>query len=1032
MTGEVDAELSAGVYELVRTRGLDEQLAAIPLRPEFRDIGADEVPHIVGQYVGQAVTRALANTKVSDRLAFANLVMATLALGDGVDAESDQISDLMQLVSLVSDGESAPPHPQTPLSDVALLTNADGEPALASEISSELASADHVDLLCAFVRFTGIRVLDAGLRARQERGVPLRVITTTYVGATERRALDVLVREYGAQVKVRYDEARTRLHAKAWLFRRSSGFDTGYVGSSNLSRSAMLEGLEWNVRISGVSTPNLVRKFEATFDTYWNDPAFIDYNPDTDAERLDEALARGRGDSVGPRETVLSGLEIQPRPFQLRILEALRVEREIHDRHRNLIVAATGTGKTVVAAIDYRNLCGESDERPALLFVAHRKEILEQALRVYREALNDGSFGEIFVDGQRPTRWRHVFASIQSLRTAMPDWPADKFEVIVVDEFHHAEATTYRALLDHLQPTELLGLTATPERADGVNVMDRFGGRAAFELRLWDALREGLLCPFHYFGISDNTDLRHVRWRHGGYDLNELGSLYTGDDARVRLVIAALQKRVADPQRMRALGYCVSVEHAEFMARAFTSRGIASRALSGSTPRAARSEAYAALRDGTVQCLFAVDLFNEGLDIPDVDTLLMLRPTESATVFLQQLGRGLRLTRRKPVLTVLDFIGQPHDGFRFDLRFRALTGSGRTALVKQAEVGFPYLPSGCSIVLDRVAEETVLTNLKRSLRMTGKQLIADVRSHGKAELGEFLAESGHELSAVYPKYTWTELTRSAHLSEFPEGPDEATLLGRVKAFTHVDDRERAETYRTIASVVGPSYDELSPREQTYARMFVFTLFPRLDGITSYGDALEKLRASPAVCAEIEQIISVSFGLAQHVPEPLRAMELRGLPLYSHARYRREEILAGIGWASLKRKAYGHAAGVVWAQETEIDALFVTIHKDEGKFSPTTMYRDFPMSRDLFHWESQNTTSPTTGTGRRYLNHRDMGSNVLLFTRDHNSDELGSAPYVLLGDVDYVDHRGERPIAITWKLRRPMPEAVFQAGAVVGE
>ncbi|WP_182358938.1 DUF3427 domain-containing protein [Tomitella gaofuii] len=1032
MTGDLDAELAAGVYETIRTRGLDERLASIPLRAEFRDVGAAEVPHVVGEYIGRAVTRALANTKPADRKAFANLVVSTLSLSEGAEAETAQISELAQLVSLAPQGMDAHPHPQTPLSDVALLTNAEGEPALANEISSELASADRVDLLCAFVRFTGIRVLDPGLRARQERGVPLRVITTTYVGATERRALDVLVREYGAQVKVRYEDARTRLHAKAWLFRRDSGFDTGYVGSSNLSRSAMLDGLEWNVRISGVSTPNLVRKFEATFDTYWNDPAFITYDPDTDAERLDEALARGRGESGGPRSVVLSGLELRPRPFQLRILEALRAEREVHDRHRNLIVAATGTGKTVVAAIDYRDMCGAQAKRPSLLFVAHRKEILEQALRVYREALNDGSFGELLVDGLQPTRWRHVFASIQSLRAVLPGWPVEKFDVVVVDEFHHAEAATYRALLDHLQPVELLGLTATPERADGVNVMDRFGGRAAFELRLWDALREGLLCPFHYFGVADNTDLRHVRWRRGGYDLSELGDLYTGDDARVRLVIAALQKRVTDPQRMSALGFCVSVEHAEFMAKAFTSRGIAAQALSGSTPRAARAEALADLRDGRVQCLFAVDLFNEGLDLPDVDTLLMLRPTESATVFLQQLGRGLRLTPRKPVLTVLDFIGQPHDGFRFDGKFRALTGSGRTALVKQAEEGFPFLPSGCSIVLDRVAQETVLTNLKQSLRLTSKQLIADVRSHGTAQLGEFLAESGHELPAVYPKYTWTDLTRGANLNEIPTGPGEKALLARIKAFTHVDDRERADAYRAIASVSGPRYNELTPREQAYARMLIFTLFPRLDGITTYDAAVSKLRACPAVCAEIDQIIAVSFDLANHVPEPLRAMELRSVPLYSHASYRREEILAAIGWASLERKAYGHAAGVVWAPESAIDALFVTVHKDEGRFSPTTMYRDFPMSRELFHWESQNSASPTTKTGRRYLDQRETGSNVLLFTRDHNSDELGSAPYMLLGDVDYVDHRGERPIAITWKLRRPMPEAVYQAGAVVGE
>ncbi|MDN5760071.1 MAG: phospholipase D-like domain-containing protein, partial [Tomitella sp.] len=221
-------------------------MAGTPLAPTFREIDKDDVPHVLARHISDAAGRALTRVPQAERMGLANKLVAALSV------EGDEVASLEQLVSLVAPGHDALPHPQTPLSEVALLTNADGEPALASEISGELASADGVDLLCAFVRFAGIRVLDKGLRARRERGVPLRVITTTYVGATERRALDVLVREYGAQVKVRYEEARTRLHAKAWMFRRDSGFDTGYVGSSNLSRSAMLDGLEWNVRISGV------------------------------------------------------------------------------------------------------------------------------------------------------------------------------------------------------------------------------------------------------------------------------------------------------------------------------------------------------------------------------------------------------------------------------------------------------------------------------------------------------------------------------------------------------------------------------------------------------------------------------------------------------------------------------------------------------------------------------------------------------------------------------------------------------------
>ena len=368
----------------------------------------------------------------------------------------------------------------------------------------------------------------------------MRVVTTTYMGATERRALDRLVREFGAEVKIQYDAQRTRLHAKAWLFRRDTQFDTAYVGSSNLSRAALLDGVEWNVRLSRIATPTLMAKFIATFDTYWNDASFETYDPDRDRDRLDDALAEASGQrGAGGLTISLSGLEVRAYPYQAEMLESLAVERTVHDRHRNLVVAATGTGKTVIAALDYRSLCEPGQqERPSLLFVAHRQEILNQSLRTYREVLADASFGELYVGGSRPERWKHVFASVQSLHSyGVANLPVDAYEIVVIDEFHHAEASTYRALLDHLQPRELLGLTATPERADGVDVRSFFGGRTAAELRLWDALSDGLLTPFHYFGIADGTDLSAIQWSRGGYDLGSLSNLYTGNDARAAIVL---------------------------------------------------------------------------------------------------------------------------------------------------------------------------------------------------------------------------------------------------------------------------------------------------------------------------------------------------------------------------------------------------------------------------------------------------------------------------------------------------------------
>ena len=584
--------------------------------------------------------------------------------------------------------------------------------------------------------------------------------------------------------------------------------------------------------------------------------------------------------------------------------------------------------------------------------------------------LADGAFGETYVAGERPQRWNHVFASVQALAAyGIENIPADHFDVVVVDEFHHAEADTYQRLLAHLRPVELLGLTATPERADGADVRDRFDGRSAFELRLWDALSADLLVPFHYFGIADDVDLRGVGWKAGRYDEAALDGLYTGNDARAAKIVRETRAKVTDVARMRALGFCVSVAHAEYMAGVFTRAGIPSAAVSGRTRQADRDEALRRLRDGELNALFAVDVFNEGLDVPQVDTVLMLRPTQSATVFLQQLGRGLRRAPGKAVLTALDFIGQHRREFRFDVRYRALTGSTRRGLERDLEQGFPFLPSGSAMVLDPVAQRTVLDSVRSQLRFSRRDLVADVRSHGDLPLAGYLRESGTELADLYRnKGSWTGLRRDAGLPTAPVGPDEVDLLKRVASFTHVDDPERAEVYTRLADPAGPDYADLTERDQRLTRMLFFTLWPDRGGFDSYDAGLRHLRRHPGIGAEIGELCGYALDRARHLPERL-GEGLQHVPLRSHAHYRREEILAALDWASMSRKAYGHATGVAWAPETATDALLVNLRKTERDFSPSTMYRDFALRPDLFHWESQNATSVASATGRRYLGHR---------------------------------------------------------------
>ena len=682
----MNSELQEGLYDRIvldTERTAIDELSRRRLVADITRVEKAELPDRVAELVAQWVRQYLTGTPESAReqtaievVAAATQMITHNGASDNGRMLSEPIERLLAVEPLDPTGREALhiARPRTPLRDTVLMTNARGEASVGSEIEAEIESAEQIDVVMAFIRWTGIRSLLPQLRCHVERGGQVRVVTTIYTTSTEQRALEALV-EAGAQVKVSYDTSITRLHAKAWLFSRPTGFSTVYIGSSNLTHSAQVDGVEWNVRASQRRNPELVEAFERTFETYWADPHYEPFDP-TDFEAA-VAFERTRSTDSPSGDTILTPFDITPYPFQRRMLDQLALERSRGHR-QNLVVAATGTGKTVLAALDYRRL-RSGIGRSRLLFVAHRSEILRQSQATFRHVLRDGAFGERWVDGDRPGRWEHVFASIQSINASdVTAMDPTQFDVVIVDEFHHAAADSYQALLDHLEPQELIGLTATPERTDGLPVLNWFDGRTAVELRLWDALEQGLLSPFHYFGVHDGTDLSSVTWRRGrGYDPAELTNVYTADHLWTAKVLAELRHKVVDPTAMRALGFCVGIDHAEFMAQQFNRAGITAAAVTSRTSAIERHEALAKLAAGTINILFTVDLFNEGVDVPSIDVVLMLRPTESATVFLQQLGRGLRRAEGKDVLTVLDFVGHQSTDFRFDLRFRRLLGRSR-------------------------------------------------------------------------------------------------------------------------------------------------------------------------------------------------------------------------------------------------------------------------------------------------------------------------------------------------------------------
>ncbi len=439
--------------------------------------------------------------------------------------------------------------------------------------------------------------------------------------------------------------------------------------------------------------------------------------------------------------------------------------------------------------------------------MAHREEILRQSRRTFRQVLADHTFGELWVGGQRPTSFDHVFfASVQSLAAADLDrLDPTHFDVIIVDEFHHAAAPSYAAIMDDLAPRELLGLTATPERADQLDVLRWFGGRIAAEMRLWDAIEQHRLSPFAYYGIHDGIDLTEVPWRRGkGYDIDALTEVYLGNEAWAHFVYDQLRAHVDDVTAIRCLGFCVSVEHARFMATQFQALGLNAVAVWNETSSADRQASLRALAEGRLQVVFSVDLFNEGVDVPVVDTVLMLRPTESAALFIQQLGRGLRLALGKSLCTVLDFVGQHRREFRFDQRYRALLGGSRRDVEQAIDQGFPFLPAGCHMELDRVAREVIMQSLKNAVPSDKRARVRELRDlhrrGGSITLANYLHTTGLDVADVYSSNSgWSNLLEEAELPVAPSGPDEQKIRRSIGRMLHIDDRQRIDGYRALLS-----------------------------------------------------------------------------------------------------------------------------------------------------------------------------------------------------------------------------------------
>ncbi len=1068
--GLYDSVVDVRLHNLLdRLRGNGVGVGVRDLRPGDGRLVAREVASVVISAIEERLSGSRqANEEDID------VVNQLLQLLRMTQDEAETVLDRMLPQVLESIGQLPSAHPPE-LSAHGLLTGREGSDNLLIQLKRELASCNRVDWLVSFIKLTGVKMLQADIERFLSRGGTMRVATTAYMGATDPAAIELLAsisREADRRLSIRFSSEvdATRLHAKSYIHHRESGFGSAYIGSANLSRPALTDGLEWTVRLSQAASPGLWTKIEETFEQWWGDPEFVEYGLDPDHPthaQFRELVAREKGEGGVIKDGQLDSLpifDLQPKPFQQAILERIEVEREDLGRKRHLIVAATGTGKTMIAAFDYRSFEAAFRARhgraPRLLYVAHTERILRQARVMFAQVMRNLNFGGLLVGGEDGRPCEALFASIQSWNSKIgtKSLAPDYFDYVIVDEVHHGEAKTWKKLLEWIAPQSLLGLTATPERADGLDITRHFEDRTTAELRLPDAIARRLLVPFRYFGVTDEIDLRDPALvTRGRYDMERVEQAYIErGDSWIEGVRRAIHSYVAEPLHMRALGFCAGVQHARTLAAVFErareraesvgQRGMRAASLDGNDSVERRDEVVGQLRRGELQLLFVADLLNEGVDIPEVDTVLFMRPTDSLTIFLQQLGRGLRLCSKtdKECLTVLDFVGQYRREFRFADRLDALLTDAAASIKTQVEHGFTALPPGCSITLEPIARTRVLEHIQAQLGGRREQLIDLLRQlrerieRTPTQL-EYIEATALDPREMYShgrdaRWTYIGLLHSAGLGASLAMVEALEpFLAGLRAVAALDDRKLAEFGIEIL-------DALDRGESLASALIADRRLAVL--LVGFGDAVttEAIRDRPPCAQDVINTLAANASLRAELRSLLLTVATRahtlaitpsiaipdGVPLMLHRSYTTKQICAAFGWEPAWNTT--PQAGVMWIEEHSAYLMFVTLDKDSETFTERTRYRDFAITPTEFHWQSQSSARPDTKDGKRIVAAKNGVGTMWLFVRPKRNDTIGTQSYTFMGAFHPTKIEGMQPMSVTGTLANAMPPALFELAA----
>ncbi|MDE6291215.1 MAG: DUF3427 domain-containing protein [Muribaculaceae bacterium] len=1073
-------ELVPGVYETLVSAAIEKKLTALPNDRYFIkkvDIDSAESCKMLSDYLAEAVCEILKNyfreqsssKQISAQVEVVNRVLQFIEsewkeeeviTADYKLSEKSKLQFLRGIYSKVGYTqaqieERAKNHPISGYRVSSLFTGGN-DISIDDEIKRDIQTSDQIDFVVSFIKFEGLRLIYQYLKEFLTRpGAKLRILTTTYMGATDPKAIRKLfeLKEIGdVEIRASFNTNQERLHAKAYIFSRNNGFDTAYIGSSNLSRSALTKGLEWNMRVTSVENSHIINKTKATFDSYWNSEDFEVIDTEEQLTTFEDAIRaqhqKGSCDSEETRYLV----RFERKTHQIKVLEKLQFERCQIQSYKNLVIAATGTGKTAISAFDFKDYNKEilrtKNRHARILFIAHREKILKQARATFRSVMVDANFGEIWTGRISPgirSNINHLFITIQTLNN---NWDIferlgkDYYDYIVIDEVHHSQAGSYREVFSRFTPQIFVGLTATPERMDGKEIKPDFNNRFAAEIRLQEALDQRLLSPFDYFCITDDTvDLSMVPCKGDAYDRNILQSLYKAQNIqRFSLIQRALDNYVTDPHECRAVCFCAGIEHAEMMAEMFNKAGY--RAVSVTSRNSADIDKVSSmLARGEINYLCVSDILNEGIDIPEIDTVLFLRPTESLTIFLQQLGRGLRLADGKTCLTVLDFVAQANKSYNYERRFRAIVGRSMKSISHEIQTGFKILPRGCSITMERQAQEYILQNIKNAI-FNQRRLIQEVVGfeHNTGQtlsLINFLDNFGLDIRTVYKTPgSWARLKILAGktVPSFNIKSKYTKILeGGIARLYHINSYDYLTFLKTLV-INNFNVSLRNDRERKFAKMFYFTIWLNpVDKVNmeydksffSIEDAIASLKEQSWIKEELQTLIDIKLKSLSKTTRWFQVAEDAEIELYSC--YSADEIHLLLE----DKPGRWQVLGTQYNKEKKFAIVFVTLNKSDKEYSPSTLYEDYAISQSQFHWQSMNKTKEQSDEGQRIINQKVNGWKYILFVRDSKTDEFGNTNgYYCLGLMDFNSSHGECPMNVIWDMKEPIPGFILESAKAI--